>query len=139
MLAGLQIQHLLVATIAPSQASTLVKELGQASPLPGLQHLKRIHRLTTGNSSSKALEIILHALHSEPDTGHEYRACTTQQLAAMGVPAAVIDIVDKHSLEARLAQVMACCNLSLCIAITRVSPTSCIVHTWNAFKCTRLH
>ena len=138
MLAGLRIQHLLVATIAPSQASTLVKELGQASPLPGLQHLKRIQRLTTGDSSSKALEIILHALPNEPDTGNEYRACTPQQLAAMGVPAAVIDIVEKHSLEPRLAQVMACCTLSPCIAITRISPLTCIVHARNALKCTCL-
>ena len=138
MLAGLQIQHLLVATIAPSQASTLVKELGLASPLPGLQHLKRIQRLITGNSSSKALEIILHALPNEPDTGHEYRACTPQQLAAMGVPAAVIDIVKKHSLEPRLAQVIACCILSPCIAITCISPTSCIMHAWNALNCTCL-
>lgn len=105
MPAGLEIQHLLVATIPPSQASKLVKELAQASPLPGLQHLKRIQRLSTGNNSVKALEIILHALSEKPSADRKGQAWVQHELTAIGVPPAVTDFIAGHSLEARFAQV----------------------------------
>ena len=106
MPAGLEIQQLLVATVVPSQASTLVKELSQAAPLPGLQHLKRVQRLSAASSSAKLLEIILHALPEGPATGHEAQAWAQQDLGAIGVPSAVTDLIARHSLTPRLAKVL---------------------------------
>ena len=106
MPAGLEIQHLLVATVAPAQASTLVKELAQVAPLPGLQHLKRVQRLSTVNSSAKLLEIILHALNEAPTTCQEVQTCAQQELEAIGVPPALIDLITRHSLDLRFAQVL---------------------------------
>ena len=106
MPAGLEIQHLLVATVVPSQASTLVKELAQVAPLPGLQHLKRVQRLSTANSSAKLLEIILHALPEGPATCQEVQAWAQQELEAIGVPPALTETITRHSLELRFAQVV---------------------------------
>ena len=106
MPAGLEIQLLLVATVSPPQASTLVKEFAQASPLFGLQHLKRIRRLSTGNNSGHSLEIILHALPEKPARSLEGQAWAQQELEAVGVPSAVTGLIHRHSLEPRFAQVM---------------------------------
>lgn len=97
-----------MATIVPSQASTLVKELSQASPLPGLQHLKRIQRLDTVCNSAKSLAIILHALSNKPAIHPEGHAWAAHELLAEGVPPAVITVITKHSLELRLAQACIC-------------------------------
>ena len=106
MPAGLEIQHLLVATVVPSQANTLVKELAQAAPFPGLHHLKRVQRLSTAHSLAKVLEVILYALPEKPATGYEEQAWAQQELEAIGIPPAVIDLITRHSLQPRFAQVL---------------------------------
>lgn len=94
-----------MATILPSQASTLVKQLGQASPLRGLQHLKRVHRLSTGSSSAGCLEIILHALPQKPDTGWQEREWDVDEMTSIGMPSAVVDLIREYLLQPRLARV----------------------------------
>ena len=94
-----------MAAILPSQASTLVKQLGQASPLEGLQHLKRVQRVSAGSSSAGFLEIILHALPHKPVTdwqGHEW---DVDEMTFIGIPSAVVDLISKYSLQPCLAQV----------------------------------
>lgn len=99
-----------MATVAPSQASTLVKELAQAAPLPGLHHLKRVQRLSTANSFTKILEVILYALPEKPALGHEEEAWAQQELEAISIPTAVTDLITRYSLQPRLAQVLCWAN-----------------------------
>ena len=94
-----------MATTLPSQASALVRKLGQASPLKGLQHLKRVQRLSTGSSSAGSLEIILHALSHKPVIDGQKHAWEVDEMTALGIPSAVVDLVSEHSLQPRLAQV----------------------------------
>jgi hypothetical protein len=108
VLSVLKLQKILVALINPSQAGALVRKLGPAAPLAGLQHLKRVRKLP---DTAAQLEIILCPV-GEPQLakpGNDRAAQPTEWTALglkeAGIPDAVIRIISEERLLLRTAVV----------------------------------
>ena len=103
---------MLLAIIPPSQASILMGKLAPAVPLKGLQHIKRLRKLSEQQDGQTALELLLCPLPSEQPAANtnvadmQYCSWPAEMLAAAGAPDAVMQLVAEHDLLVRRAQVL---------------------------------
>lgn len=98
----IEIQHVLVALIHPSQASRLVKQLAVAAPLTELQHLKRVRKLQDGSSQLEVIVCLINqpSCSTKPEAG-SHCAWEEALLRGLGVRDEVLRIIAEHNLQMR--------------------------------------